>query len=356
MAATSTTIRIFLTSCTLALCLATALPARAQVALDDFLELGVRDKVTEASGEKLALMVKAKKKLKRLSITLRSGKKRHEFEAKGLRRGAERTFSWKQKKGARTWRVEVLLAQKDEREASFAFEIKTEVVGAPILTVGRKDVDLEGQCVSVHLSRPIALVQVAVVANGGNEVARITHTQTRGHSRTEKVCWMQQDGTEVELLDIKAHDPDGQWAGVRVSAFQVRVPPSSQVEFETGKWDIRPSEEHKLVELLLSIREKIIRHGKVVALQLYVIGHTDTVGGDADNLVLSRNRARSISLWFKKKQMRIPIHYQGLGERRPVVKTADNVDEARNRRAVYVLSAGPPSGTGVSEGAWKRVQ
>jgi outer membrane protein OmpA-like peptidoglycan-associated protein len=355
MAATATKIRPFLILLTLLTALVLASPAKAQVALDDFIELGVRDKVTEASGDKPALMVRAKKKLKRLSVTVRSGKKVHEFEAKGLKRGAKRTFSWKQKKGARTWRVEVVLAQKDEREASFAFEIKTEVVGTPTLKVGRNDVDLEGRCVTVHLSRPIALVQMRVLADGGKEVASVEEKQG-GDGRNEKVCWNQKEAVDVELLDLRVYDPDGQWAGIQVSAFQVRVPPSSQVEFETGKWDIRPGEEHKLKDLLVRLKEKVARHGKVVPLQLYVIGHTDTVGGDADNLALSRNRARSIASWFKRHKLKIPIHFQGLGERRPVIKTPDNTDEARNRRAVYVLSAGPPSGTGVSEGSWKRVQ
>ena len=85
-------------------------------------------------------------------------------------------------------------------------------------------------------------------------------------------------------------------------------------------------------------------HGRMhPGITLFIAGHTDTVGSASANLKLSQERARSIAGWFRKRGVRLPISYEGFGETSLAVKTADNVDEARNRRADYVLSDGPPT-------------
>ena len=76
---------------------------------------------------------------------------------------------------------------------------------------------------------------------------------------------------------------------------------------------------------------------------LYIAGHTDTVGNPTHNFKLSQDRARSIAAWFRKRGVKIPISYEGFGETSLAVKTADNIDEVKNRRADYILSDGPPT-------------
>src|SRR4030095_3584711 len=88
---------------------------------------------------------------------------------------------------------------------------------------------------------------------------------------------------------------------------------------------------------------------------LYIAGHTDTVGSGAHNFKVSQDRARSIAGWFRKRGVKIPISYEGFGETTPVVKTADNIDEVRNRRADYVLSDGPPPLSSSFHAPWKRI-
>ena len=75
---------------------------------------------------------------------------------------------------------------------------------------------------------------------------------------------------------------------------------------------------------------------------LLILGHTDTVGSDGDNLTLSQNRARSIAGYLREHGLGVSVLYTGAGERLPRVRTPDNTDEPQNRRADYVLSAGPP--------------
>ena len=66
---------------------------------------------------------------------------------------------------------------------------------------------------------------------------------------------------------------------------------------------------------------------------LVVIGHTDTVGSAAFNDNLSRQRAEVVRNALVARGIAVErIVVVGRGEREPVVPTADNVAEPRNRR------------------------
>lgn len=64
-----------------------------------------------------------------------------------------------------------------------------------------------------------------------------------------------------------------------------------------------------------------------------VIGHTDTVGSDAVNDPLSRQRAEVVARMLIARGIPAKdIVVVGRGEREPIVATGDNVAEPRNRR------------------------
>jgi outer membrane protein OmpA-like peptidoglycan-associated protein len=64
-----------------------------------------------------------------------------------------------------------------------------------------------------------------------------------------------------------------------------------------------------------------------------VIGHTDTTGSAASNFALGLRRANAVRLLLESAGMpRAAIDVTSLGEREPLVKTADGVFEPRNRR------------------------
>jgi len=74
------------------------------------------------------------------------------------------------------------------------------------------------------------------------------------------------------------------------------------------------------------------------AAQVSVIGHTDRVGNDTDNDVLSLKRA--VVIRDMLVQIGIPreaIEVVGRGEREPLIQTADGVAEERNRRVEIKL-------------------
>ena len=149
-------------------------------------------------------------------------------------------------------------------------------------------------------------------------------------------------------------DTESYWVGWEIIRFYLEIP-HEEVVFESGKWEIRPTEAHKLDAALVLLVDAIKKYGKLMQCQLYVAGHTDTVGKIADNRELSRKRARAIAKYFRNKGIRgIPIHVRGFGEESLAVDTGDDVAEERNRRAQYILSTFPPEISG--PGAWTGVK
>jgi len=117
------------------------------------------------------------------------------------------------------------------------------------------------------------------------------------------------------------------------------------VNFKTDSAVIEASETKKLDASLAEIRDVVKRAGRFMKLNLYIAGHTDTVGASAKNRRLSVARAQAIGSYFRRKGLTIPIVVAGFGEDVLKVQTGDNVDERANRRADYVLgpaSAPPP--------------
>ncbi len=159
----------------------------------------------------------------------------------------------------------------------------------------------------------------------------------------------------VLRLSVKLYDKEGASAHINLYPWFVSVP-HEDVNFDTGSSEVRDSEKAKLDEslkrittvldrvekTLLKWSEQGVVMGALPQPMLFVTGHTDTVGGDGDNVTLSRGRAKAIATYFRQKGFRMPVFFVGYGERSPRVKTGDNVDEARNRRADYTLTLQPP--------------
>lgn len=102
-------------------------------------------------------------------------------------------------------------------------------------------------------------------------------------------------------------------------------------------------------------RAAIAKYSHMTDIGLYIVGHTDTVGPAADNQRLSDKRASAIANVFMTHGLKpLPIYVRGCGEGVPAIKTADNVAEAKNRRAQYIVSSFMPEFPG--PGKWHRVQ
>ena len=101
------------------------------------------------------------------------------------------------------------------------------------------------------------------------------------------------------------------------------------INFETGSWDVDPSEYRKLERVAHAMKRVIARNPNEVFL---IEGYTDAVGSDVDNLTLSDRRAESVSVVLSE-QFDVPFENlttQGYGEQ--YLKVEIDGPERANRR------------------------
>jgi len=233
------------------------------------------------------------------------------------------------------------------------------VTGAGLkVQVDKSKVNLKEHRLEVKMWPRSSKISVVVVGESGATLAEEEQDFTgRPAGSPLLVTWTPSNDEAVAKITIKAGDDRG-YVGLELLPWSVNIP-HDDVNFRTASSDIDASEVPKLEaayaklgEILAKDKDKQFR-----SITLFIAGHTDTVGDNASNLKLSRERARSIAGWFRKRGTRIPIAFEGYGETALAVSTADGVDEPRNRRVDYILSNDEPMmKTNGFRPAWKRVK
>ena len=71
---------------------------------------------------------------------------------------------------------------------------------------------------------------------------------------------------------------------------------------------------------------------------IIIYGHTDTKGSKKYNLILSEQRAISVSKYFRKKGLNNELIIKSYGEDYPLIITGDNVEEENNRRVEVIIN------------------
>ena len=98
------------------------------------------------------------------------------------------------------------------------------------------------------------------------------------------------------------------------------------VNFETGKWDLLPDALPELDALAVFLKE----NPKV---QVEIGGHTDNVGSDTDNQVLSENRAEAVRNYLVARGIAAErLAFKGYGESKPVASNETGEGRLANRR------------------------
>jgi len=103
------------------------------------------------------------------------------------------------------------------------------------------------------------------------------------------------------------------------------------IYFDTGKADVKPESDATLKE----IAKLLQAHSD---LKLYVAGHTDSVGGLASNMDLSKRRADAVAKQLTEKYgiAGERLHAEGVGPLAPVASNDTEEGRARNRRVELV--------------------
>ena len=224
-----------------------------------------------------------------------------------------------------------------------------------VVSVDRAKVDLSAHRLEVKMTRTAKSVRIKVLDASGDELAEEEHAFEGKPAGTPLVVtWKPKNDEAVGRIEVWGYDAHGYWAGVAIVPWSVKIP-HEEVLFDTDKAIIKPSEKPKLEESYEQITKAIGEHKELGAIKLFIAGHTDTVGSAAYNLELSRKRARAIGAWFKKRGLKVAVHFEGFGESVPAVKTEDEVDEPKNRRVDYILAIEPPALKSGAAAAWKRI-
>ncbi len=101
--------------------------------------------------------------------------------------------------------------------------------------------------------------------------------------------------------------------------------PIDNLFFETAKYEIQPPSFPSLDELAAAV----ITH----ELAIEILGHTDNVGEESDNLLLSRNRAEAVRAYLLEKGCRPErLLAKGFGESQPIDTNDSREGRGRNRR------------------------
>jgi outer membrane protein OmpA-like peptidoglycan-associated protein len=220
-----------------------------------------------------------------------------------------------------------------------------EPVRAPFhVTYDADHLDLDRHVLQFQMSRPAGSAELVAIGEDGQQLGTGTASYDHAPPGTWlSVAWTQPDA-RVLKLQLRATSADGLVTRVELIPWSVAID-HEDVNFATASFAIEPAEEAKLDASLTRIGELVKRSEQFVKLQLYVAGHTDTVGPAGKNLALSQGRAHAIAAYFRRKGLALPIVYAGFGEQVPRVATPDETDERRNRRADYVIAprgAPPP--------------
>ena len=225
--------------------------------------------------------------------------------------------------------------------------------------VDKTKVDLKAHRLEVKMSRPAGKVKITVYDESNAVLADEEQDFTGRTGGTPLiVTWNPSSDAPVGKIELRAYDAQNNWVGVEIAPWFVNIP-HDDVNFKTDSAEIDGPEVPKVEAAFGKIEEALAKDnasGRMHAgITLYIAGHTDTVGSPTHNFKLSQDRARSIAAWFRKRGVKIPISYEGFGETSLAVKTADNIDEVKNRRADYVLSDGPPTLSNTFKPSWKRI-
>jgi outer membrane protein OmpA-like peptidoglycan-associated protein len=227
------------------------------------------------------------------------------------------------------------------------------------VVVDKTKVDLKAHRLEVKMSRPAGKVKITVYSESNAVLAEEEQDFSgRAGGTPLIVTWNPSSDAAVAKIELRAYDAQGNWIGVEIAPWFVNIP-HDDVNFKTDSSEIDAPEVPKVEAAFGKIAEVLAKDaaaGRMHAgITLYIAGHTDTVGSPTHNFKLSQDRARSIAAWFRKRGIKIPISYEGFGETTLVVKTADQIDEVRNRRADYILSDGPPTLSSTFRASWKRI-
>jgi len=167
---------------------------------------------------------------------------------------------------------------------------------------------------------------VVLVPDHDGKVGAVVITSAQGKSTLDKpyMAARYEDGGKVETAPVAQEEVR------KTFAMAIAVQPVRPVSFLLY---FREGTDEYTVESKEAFEKIFPEIARRKAAEVAVIGHTDTVGRTEFNDTLSLRRAERVRNDFVDRGIpTISINVAGRGEREPIVPTADEVSEPRNRR------------------------
>jgi outer membrane protein OmpA-like peptidoglycan-associated protein len=311
-------------------------------------------------GQKPTLTVKVNKDLKSATLDVKSGAGKVRQTLGPKDQGGELVFKLPHDKPGRvSWTGTLAVVFADETQGSMPLSFPTEVLSSFRFKVKDEDVDLVNHSLVVVSEHDTAKIELEVYGDEGELLSSSGTPLPNVKAGTPmKVEWNPRKAGDPLRIRVIVHDPQTAFQSMDLYPYKLEIP-HEDVEFETGKHDIRPSEEPKLIAAKTEIDKGVKRFSDAikadpgVVVRLFIRGHTDTVGSAASNRALSQRRAHAIAQWFVRRGVTVQVFAAGVGEDMPKVETPDETDEPRNRRVDYDIAIEPAS---VANPAFTRVK
>ena len=325
----------------------------AAAAAEQLVKVHLQDKVIQGRSPRLEVSVFQDLSLLELNLLRDDGKKIH-HNRKNLRQDRVEVFELEQRSGRHHYRGSLQIWARNQHSGSMKLDFEAMVLPALNLQVKPKELDLHRNHLLLRAQRALASVQYTITSENGDILAQGEY-KPQQPIQPIRLSWKQKPATVISIA-LLAHDEHGFFETLNLYPWSFSIP-HEEVVFASGDWRIAPTEEPKLARSYALLRESLRKYGKLLPVKLYIAGYTDTVSTDDYNRELSEKRAHTIAHYFRQRGFRKPIFYQGLGEKGLKIPTADQVAEAQNRRAEYVLAAEPPPMNIVgSTIQWRRLQ
>jgi len=351
-------LRIF-ALCALALSLLVAVPAAAQDAPGPSIwDYSVKNQLKP--GQKAELTLKPKVEVRNAVLTLKAKSgETATFEFARMPANTPRTVKWKVPYGASHWTGNLLGTVKG---STVHMTVNLKVISAAQLDVKvpKPEIDVEAGEMVLISNNPLDRVELRGFDHQGEQVIDATIPMEGAKGRVPLTFDVPED-TKIRRLEMKVHDQVGYWMSVRLVDFHVEIP-HEDVEFATAQFEVPIDQVTRLDHVVMQVQDELNKFRKELGdsraridARLYVAGFTDTVGKASDNDALSRQRAEAIAMYFWSNGIGVPIFYAGFGENGLAVPTPDETDEAKNRRARYILTNTRPR-IDMGGRQWKRLK
>jgi MYXO-CTERM domain-containing protein len=272
--------------------------------------------------------------------------------------GKDYQVTWTQKSAQVRYEMELT---GDAVSGNFTFEIIKAAakgkLGKLKFMSSREDIVDRNQA-KYETSFALTGYEYKIIDDDGDTIANERVDKAVPAGGTFTVTW--KSTASVFMVEVRGEDEFGRFVEDRRVPYAADIP-HTEVNFDSGKSDIKPGEVPKLDEALAVAFHELDALDRVneavqanLTPQLYIVGYTDTVGDGGSNQKLSNGRAKAIAKYFYDQGFWAEIYYAGMGERGLRVETDDNVDEVRNRRALYLIAFQKPASGGLPS-SWTRL-